>query len=585
MIQPRKWLLALIIAFGTFCFATLGWLADGYVQTRHQKEARDAFTKSELILKGQFEDIRHGLQGLVGLFSVLNGHPTIQQVHRYALSRDMFSNFPTVLGFGFVRRVPRAQQEAYVRKMQMQFPSFHLHSSGEPPPGANEDWIVETIQTLQEDSKAPGLIASSDLRSRNALQRAMETGHWTISAPVTLVSSHAAKGLLVFLPLYDTAQTPSSKEERISHCIGWAYAPLAVSKLFDEFQRISDAKLLVRLELQTTDGNWIDVFETLKPDQKYDANTHQHWEHDTFVLGERTWRLEGVLEEFYGLDLVSFSITFFTILLSAGWAWIVRRFASNILELEEARMKMIQASKMSALGEMAAGIAHEINNPLAVIALHAENINSALKDSEPEKANISAQKIQEMIARISKIVTGLRVFARDSSQTPREVVPVSQIIADTLNLCTERFKNNGIKLNVNTDATNANMLCYPTQITQVLMNLIGNAFDAVALLPEKWVAIEVVQKGNRIEIRVTDSGSGIPLQIREKLAQPFFTTKPAGKGTGLGLSISRDIVEKHGGRLFYNEQSSHTQFVVQLPVATQSNRLDKTASKTAQRAA
>jgi signal transduction histidine kinase len=98
-----------------------------------------------------------------------------------------------------------------------------------------------------------------------------------------------------------------------------------------------------------------------------------------------------------------------------------------------------------------------------------------------------------------------------------------------------------------------------------LLNLIGNSFDAVQELPEKWIKVNICDLGKEVEISVTDSGLGIPEAIREKITQPFFTTKEIGKGTGLGLSISRGIVESHNGRLFVDATCANTRIVVVLP--------------------
>lgn len=102
------------------------------------------------------------------------------------------------------------------------------------------------------------------------------------------------------------------------------------------------------------------------------------------------------------------------------------------------------------------------------------------------------------------------------------------------------------------------------QISQVLVNVIGNAIDAIAGLSEKWIRVEVYDKNDKVFFTITDSGKGIPLEIQEKIMHPFFTTKGVNIGTGLGLSISKSIIEEHGGFLNYNVSSPNTQFVFEL---------------------
>jgi two-component system sensor histidine kinase DctS len=107
--------------------------------------------------------------------------------------------------------------------------------------------------------------------------------------------------------------------------------------------------------------------------------------------------------------------------------------------------------------------------------------------------------------------------------------------------------------------------CRAVQISQVLLNLINNACDAISSLNEKWILINAIERNNLIEISVTNSGPKIPAHIREKLMQPFFTTKEVGMGTGLGLSLSKTIAEAHGGRLYLDLGAENTRFVLELP--------------------
>ena len=133
--------------------------------------------------------------------------------------------------------------------------------------------------------------------------------------------------------------------------------------------------------------------------------------------------------------------------------------------------------------------------------------------------------------------------------------------------CMERLRQNSVELRVPPVEKSLRIDCRPTEISQVLLNLLNNAVDAVQPLAEKWVELKVRNAGNEIEISVTDSGAGIPEKIRDKMGQPFFTTKVVGHGTGLGLSISKGIVEAHGGRLSLDAECEHTRFVVMLPKA------------------
>lgn len=235
--------------------------------------------------------------------------------------------------------------------------------------------------------------------------------------------------------------------------------------------------------------------------------------------------------------------------------------------LVEAQANMVQSSKMSALGEMASGIAHEINNPLAIIQARANVLKELAEENKasPELVIHAADSIEKTVMRISNIIKGLRSFARDGNNDPFEPNSLASLISDTLELCKERFKNQGVDLQVGPVPTELQINCRPSQISQVLLNILNNAYDAVSNAPEKWVRIEVREVESWIEIHVSDSGPGIPQEYIDKILQPFFTTKPVGKGTGLGLSISRGILSSHGGAIAVNTHDCHTTFIIQLP--------------------
>lgn len=236
------------------------------------------------------------------------------------------------------------------------------------------------------------------------------------------------------------------------------------------------------------------------------------------------------------------------------------------LEAEAQRARSQNTAKMAALGEMSSGIAHEINNPLAIIRGKAQRIQRMVDSgSDKELIRKDIGLVCSTVDRIAKIIKGLRAFARDGSQDAFVTQSVSGIIEDTLSLCQNRLSNHGVTLKVNPFPPSIEVDCRPSQISEVLLNLLGNSFDAIETLEEKWIEISVVDLQDSLQIRVTDSGSGIPSELREKIVLPFFTTKEVGKGTGLGLSISRGIIEGHGGSLDIDVASKNTCFVIQLP--------------------
>ncbi|RYZ48759.1 MAG: GHKL domain-containing protein, partial [Proteobacteria bacterium] len=223
-------------------------------------------------------------------------------------------------------------------------------------------------------------------------------------------------------------------------------------------------------------------------------------------------------------------------------------------------------AKMASLGEMAGSIAHEINNPLAIINFKTDMIRNRVAEGsiEPVQIESALMDIKNTAKRIAKIVKGLRHFSRNSDGDPMEIVPFNKILEETVQLCDQRFRNSGIGLHVNYSRDDV-IECRPIQISQILMNLLNNAFDAVSSMEERWVKVDIAADEHSLKIRVIDSGHGIPVGIVDKLMEPFFTTKDVGQGTGLGLSISNGVAMAHRGRIAYELYKGNTSFILDLP--------------------
>lgn len=249
----------------------------------------------------------------------------------------------------------------------------------------------------------------------------------------------------------------------------------------------------------------------------------------------------------------------------------IEKFISIAFDLtEEKRLieSSFKKSKLSSLGEMAGGIAHEINNPLAIIVGKTFQIKTLLTTPYVDIARIKeiTENIESTTFRIAKIVKGLRNFARDGEGDPFESVLLERLIRETLDLCQIKFKENKIKLETRINLSSDSAIqCREVQISQVLLNLLNNSFDAIEGRDDPWITLEVLEFAESVTIKITDSGHGISSDIKNKLFQPFFTTKTIGKGTGLGLSISKGIIEQHHGSIFIDEQNKNTCFVIEIP--------------------
>jgi C4-dicarboxylate-specific signal transduction histidine kinase len=240
--------------------------------------------------------------------------------------------------------------------------------------------------------------------------------------------------------------------------------------------------------------------------------------------------------------------------------------------IEAQRTELITSSKLATLGEMAGGIAHEVNTPLTTIKFSIDLMKQNILEDLPD-TDFMLQKIElvdKTLDRIHVIIKNLRNFARDGNLDPLKRESVHEIIDSSLSLCKEKFKKHNIQIEYCEKKNESHFIsCRGVQISQVILNLLSNSFDAVESLENPWIKItmtEDIMNGKKfINIKVSDCGSGISPQIVDKMFNPFFTTKEVGKGTGMGLSISSGIIKTHGGELIYDHKSEYTCFIIKLP--------------------
>ncbi|MFN8613005.1 MAG: ATP-binding protein [Vulcanimicrobiota bacterium] len=235
-----------------------------------------------------------------------------------------------------------------------------------------------------------------------------------------------------------------------------------------------------------------------------------------------------------------------------------------------AQAQLIQSSKLAAVGQLAAGIAHELNTPLASIALNCDMLGKLLAkpDLDPAAAQTRLGRILDSMTRAQSIANKLLYYCREGSSGQRPVCP-RQLVEDTLEFLGQVLAQDGLQVECELAQT-AHILVNPNEVQQVLINLLLNARDAVKNLPEerRAVTIRVVQADDEICLQVHDRGQGIALENQPRILEPFFTTKPVGEGTGLGLSISQQILNAHGGRLEFSSQPGQGScFEMWLPAA------------------
>lgn len=227
--------------------------------------------------------------------------------------------------------------------------------------------------------------------------------------------------------------------------------------------------------------------------------------------------------------------------------------------LEQQRLKSIHSAKLASLGEMSAGVAHEINNPLAIISGSIELLKK-FKDNE-EKFDRKIHAIGKAVERIAKIVMGLRKFSRSSDISETSAHSVAEVVRDAVVITESKAKRHSVAVLIEVES-NAKVLCNAIEIEQVIINLINNGIDAAKEQEDRWVQVRLFDQAQDLVLQIIDSGAGVSEEVEKKLYQPFFTTKPVGQGTGLGLSISKGILEHHKATLTLNREFARTCFEV-----------------------
>lgn len=241
-------------------------------------------------------------------------------------------------------------------------------------------------------------------------------------------------------------------------------------------------------------------------------------------------------------------------------------------ELAGINIDHMESGRFVALGQLASSIAHEINNPLTVVLAKVHLVEKLLGTLAIDQAETS-KKVQDAlgkakgsIVRISKVIKGMRSLARDGRLDDFQEVDVAALVTETVELCQERIKENGIILEVNV-ADHMFVNARPYQIVQVLINLINNAIDALNGQAIGRILVKTYSNNSSaVVIQVQDSGPGVKPGYENMVMEPFFTTKAAGVGTGLGLSISRQIIFSHNGKIRLNTEISNSCFEIELPL-------------------
>jgi C4-dicarboxylate-specific signal transduction histidine kinase len=240
-------------------------------------------------------------------------------------------------------------------------------------------------------------------------------------------------------------------------------------------------------------------------------------------------------------------------------------------ELREKQEQLVQAGKLATLGELTTGIAHELNNPLNNIGLFIGNAIDLIEfnalDASPERIQRELLSAMQQVRKATEIITHLRTFGRAASVSYQPVM-VARVIVSAISLIQEQLRLRQIEVHCELPDESVVVTGSAIQLEQVFLNLLTNARDAISERPDKRIAVTCTAGEELVEIRVRDTGPGIPQGVEKRIFDPFFTTKEVGAGTGLGLSITYSIIQEHQGTISLEHHNGEgALFLIQLPRA------------------
>ena len=238
-------------------------------------------------------------------------------------------------------------------------------------------------------------------------------------------------------------------------------------------------------------------------------------------------------------------------------------------ELRAAQSKLVETSKLAAIGRLSAGLSHELNQPLSAIMNFSENGRRFLGKGRQENATENFAMISDQVRRMTRIISGLRAFARQEA-APTEIVDFNQVTQESVEMMADDLGANEIKLQFHRPDREIRVVGGRVRLQQVIMNLISNAIDAMQLSTTKILTISMENKGDQVCLKVGDTGDGIA--DLDRVFEPFYTTKELGssKGLGMGLALSYGIINRFGGHLTCKNTPQGAEFKISLPLTQRS---------------
>tara|TARA_Y100000780_G_scaffold230853_1_gene254063 strand:- start:46129 stop:47874 length:1746 start_codon:yes stop_codon:yes gene_type:complete len=575
-IKHHKQFLGLKLLHWTGVLASLALTLVAWRISASQYEARveARFNQQADLIVSLIQERLHsyadGLWAGVAFYYGNNAQISYEEWKTFSGSMNLPKKYPGINGIGVIFYVPPNELDKFLAKQRKNRPDFAIHHSND-----TIYYPITYIEPQKGNEEAVGLDISFEKNRLKAAEKARDTGNAQMTGPIILVQDEKqAPGFLFYAPFYDNKQLNSAKKPR-GNFKGMVYAPFIVEKLV--YGVLAPKERLVNVSVSDDDVLlYSEHLNGSKPlfskkisksiygrEWTFDIRTNERFKKAFSSAQSNYILISGII-----IDLLLI-ILFFN--LSRSQERAVRLAEKMTEEAKLHRQSAEQASKLAALGEMAAGIAHEINNPLSVILGYSALLKE-LEDSNrlldhPQEVKTATTKIESSVKRITNIINGLRQFSRKESGEDKNVEKLNAIIKETVEFAKEGFKVKTTEIVLNLDKE-ARVLCNKVQISQVLINLLNNAQLEASKSEEKEIKVttRLDRSSHTVRVSISNSGSLIPEEIHDKIFQPFFTTKKAGEGTGIGLSISKNLIEAHGGQLYLDANQPITTFVIELPV-------------------
>lgn len=559
----------------------IGWLISGsiffgFVRFAAESDAKRFKALTNKILERSENTVDIYLRALESGAALIysSDQVTSDDWRDFASTLKLEERYPGMNGIGVINQVQESQVDKFLKNNNLTLKT--VPGGDEKDLNRNEisRLIITYLEPFEKNKKAFGLDISSEKNRRDAALYAIQSKSGAITRKIILVQDEKkGPGFLFYYPVFKNGQL-----------VSLVYSPV----IFEKFMGAVLKDLSDEIDFEVYSS------EILTSDNLMFAHSHHDFnDEDSELIQQKkmagtTFSFEfkksakfqssfGILPALFGLIGCLLSL-FISIIISN--LEMVNRKAKRLVSIRENQLYEVQAAmvhgaRLSALGQMAGGIAHEINNPLAIISGKASQVfkmaNSGNFDNQ--KLIDLSNSIVSTVERITKIVKNLKLVARDGQKDPMVPVSLAFVLDNVISLCNQKFSNHNVKIDV-PSFTDLRINCREVQISQVLTNLLNNSFDAIQGTENKWIKIEIdaatagsiSNPKSMVHVRVSDSGLGIPEEVLAKLMTPFFTTKDPGKGTGLGLSLSRSIIKDHGGDFYYELHDGHTSFVIVFPV-------------------